>query len=102
MLNCRVDLETKKISQAYIYNTLASPVFHSTNLGFGTVTYWDTLVTSRLQKSLYKMITHNNLAKWIGKYSNPSIDLNTTNIHWSSYKVARIESPYSIKDFITK
>ena len=100
MLNCRVDLEAKEIVLAHIHYNLAPPVFYSTNLGLGAVTCQNTLVTSRLQASLYKIITHTKLAKWVGKYYNAPNNLNTINIHCSSYKIMRKESTYDIKTFI--
>ena len=81
-----MDIEAKVIAQTYICDKAAPPIFHPTKIGFGTVRIKDKLVTSRIQTSLYKHITHNALVHWVGKHSKPSLNFKTANIAWRPFR----------------
>ena len=101
-LNCRMDIEAKAIAQAHICGNAAPPIFHPTKIGFGTVRIKNKLVTSRIQTSLYKHITHDALVHWVGKHSKPLLNLKAANIAWHSFQVARREASLGMKIFVTK
>ena len=101
-LNCRMNIKAKEIILAQINSNSVPHILHTTHLGYGTVSYGDISVTSKLQDTLLKLITHNNMVTWIGEYSDPSIALHYTNLYLNLFKVARKESSFSSKICVTK
>ena len=92
----------QKILRWHISSNSAPPDFTSTKLGSGTSSCGYTMVTSRLQATLYKLITHNNLVKWSGSHSTPPIDFNKSKIYWTSFKIAQKEDTFRLKIFTNK
>ena len=70
-----MDIKAKIIALTHINIISAPPVSHTTYLGYGIVSWEDTLIKSRLQATLYNHITHKALVTWIGKHSDPTIKL---------------------------
>ena len=60
-LNCQTDTLAKEIAMQYIENNHRNTFFHSTELGYGSITYNNTLVTSKIQSLLYTHILHNEM-----------------------------------------
>ena len=48
-------------------------------------------MTSKIQSTVYKNITHNEMLKYIGLYSEPPTDLNSIkSVHKRTYDVSQI------------
>ena len=60
-LNCDRDSDAKTIARSQIDGTAPPSTHSSSHLGFGTITCESTLVTSNIQSTLYKNITHTNM-----------------------------------------
>ena len=53
-LKCRVDTFAKEIAGFKMTGSVPQQMFKSTELGIGTITCSNVLITSRIQQSLYK------------------------------------------------
>ena len=58
-LNCQMDTLAKEIAMKYIAQEHRNTSFHSTKLGYGFITYNNTLVTPKIQSTLYTHILYN-------------------------------------------
>ena len=101
-LNCRVDVYAKEIAILKMPGVAPNQLFNPTTLGMGTITCSSTLITSRIQQSLYKQATHQYLVAALAKNPEVPVDLRQVKIEWESYAKARKEAPKKIQLFITK
>ena len=101
-LNCRVDILAKEIAGLKMTGSLPQQIFKPTELGLGTITCSNTLITSKIQQSLYKQITHQKFVCALAENQEAPVDLATINIDWEAYAKARKETPKNIQLFITK
>ena len=101
-LSCQMDSLAKEIATKYIAQEHKNTSFHSTNLGYGSITYNNTLVTSKVQSTLYTHILHNEMCAFLSSKLNITMDNLLHNIHWPSFTTARKESPLSLQIFISK
>ena len=77
------------------------PIFHYIQLEYGTISCGGILVTSRIQDTLYKHVTHNSVIKWMGYYSEPELDAQNDNLHWYSFEGARNEVSFGLRICVT-
>ena len=91
-LNCRVDIFAKEIAGFKMSDLLPQPSFKATNLGLGTITCSNILITSKIQQSLYSQITHRKFVSALAE--NPEVPVNFThiNVEWEAYAKARKEA----------
>jgi hypothetical protein len=101
-LNCRVDILAKEIAGLKMTGSLPQQIFKPTELGLRTITCSNTLITSKIQQSLYKQITHQKFVCALDENQEAPVDLATINIDWEAYAKARKETPKNIQLFITK
>ena len=101
-LNCFMDEEAKDLAGRYIQDPSNFPDCHDTDIGFGSVKHENYLITSKLQASLYKRVTHKSMLQWLSSHGEIQSDLCNANIAWTCFSKARQESSLSIKLFITK
>ena len=97
-----MDTLAKRIALQHINHHHHPPPCQPTSLGFGTIKTNGTIVSSRVQQSLYYYIQQDNLFQWICKTSSPVIQVPSTKIHWASFASARKESTFFTKIFVTK
>ena len=90
-----MDALAKHITMEKINGENPTSNFQPTSLGYGTITYNNSLITTKLQTSLYRNILHDEMCKHLAPKLNISLDLLTSEVHWYSYKLARKESPLS-------
>ena len=101
-LNCIVDDFAKEIATKRIDGLLLGLQFSSTDVGFGTVKCNGKLITSNLQRSLYKEVTKKKFLDALCLNTEMPLDTSTVNVHWESFRIARKESPLSTQTFMTK
>ena len=101
-LNRRINEEAKDIAIARIYGNIAQHICNATQLSYVSITCGNNLVTSRINATLYKYITHRKLVHWLSKYSEAPVNLNDINVDWNSFEVARKEAPLGMIFLITK
>ena len=101
-LNCRVDQWAKEIAQRHIHGLIPNLTFHTSSLGYGTITCKGHLVTSKIQSTLYNQITKNNFIKALSKNTEVPRNFNTLSVNWWTFGKARKESSFNIQTFITK
>ena len=101
-LNCRVDTYAKEIAGYRMEKLIPKQLFKPTDLGIGTITCSNILITSKVQQSLYKMITHKTLIQAMSKDQEVDADLTRINIDWQAFSKARKESSKKLQLFITK
>ena len=101
-LNCRVDNLAKEIAGYKMDNLMHNLQFSRTTLGIGTIICNNILITSNIQQSLYKQITHKKLLQALA--TNPEVPLNLegVKIDWEALSKARKGVPYAMQLFITK
>ena len=64
-LNCDSDSDSKIIDRSQFDGTTPPSTYSSSDLGFGTINCGSTLVSSNIQSTLYKYVTHTNILKWL-------------------------------------
>ena len=101
-LNCRMDLLAKSIALAYIEGPRRPISFHCSDRGIGTVKCMGKLVTSRIQHSLYDIITHDGMTIQLCDAMELDPDTFDSSVDWPSFRRARRSSKPSRKRFITK
>ena len=101
-LNCRVDVWAKEIAHIQMEGLLPTVAFHSTHQGYGTITCNGQLITSKIQNSLYKLVTKKHLLSALGKNTEVPKDFPSLNINWLTFGKARKEASGNIQTFITK
>ena len=101
-LNCDRDSDAKMFARSNIEVNVPPTPHSSSDLGFGTITCGSTLVTSNIQSSLYKTVTHTNMLKWLSCHGEDSCDLTSVKVDWKSFMTARKEVTLQTKLFITK
>ena len=101
-LNCIVDDFAKEIATKPIDGLLPDLKFSSTDIGFGTIKCNGKLITSNLQRSLYKEVTKKNFIDALSLNTENPFDFSTVNVHWESFSTARKEASLSTQTFITK
>ena len=74
-LNCDRDSNAKSIASSKIDGTKPPQTYSPSDLGFGTITCGSTLVTSNIQSTLYKNVTHANMLKWLSCHGEDTCDL---------------------------
>ena len=101
-LNCIVDDFAKEIATKQIDGLLPNLKFSPTDIGFGTIKCNGKLITSNLQRSLYKEVTKKNFIDALSLNTENPFDFSTVNVHWESFSTARKEASLSTQTFITK
>ena len=101
-LNCIVDDFAKEIATKQIDGLLPDLKFSPTDIGFGTIKCNGKLITSNLQRSLYKEVTKKNFIDALSLNTENPFDFSTVNVHWESFSTARKEASLSTQTFITK
>ena len=101
-LNCDRESDAKMFARSRIEGKVPPTPHSSSDLGFGTITCGSTLVTSNIQSSLYKTVTHTNMLKWLSCHGEDSCDLTSVKVDWKSFMTARKEVTLQTKLFITK
>ena len=67
-LNCFMDEEAKDLAGSYIQDPSNFPDCQDTDIGFGSVKHENYLITSKLQASLYKRVTHKSMLQWLSSH----------------------------------
>jgi hypothetical protein len=101
-LNCIVDDFAKEIATKQIDGLLPDLKFSPTGIGFGTIKCNGKLITSNLQRSLYKEVTKKKFIDALSLNTENPFDFSTVNVHWESFSTARKEASLSTQTFITK
>lgn len=73
-LNCQMDLMAKSTAIEHIEGT-DNTISHTTSMGYGSITFKNILITSKIQSSLYSNIVHDDLCRLLSKKFNINIDL---------------------------
>ena len=101
-INCDRALDAKTIARSQIDGTAPPSTHSSSDLGFGTITCGSTLVTSNIQSTLYKSVTHTNMLNWLSCHGEDPCDLTSVKVGWNSFMAARKEVTLQTKLFVTK
>ena len=101
-LNCLMDHNAKLYARYKDSGVLPPLLPAPSTLGFGTITCGSTLVTSKLQTTLYNIITRRDMLRWMGQHSEIQAELEHLPIAWLPFACARKQSTLSINIFITK
>ena len=101
-LNCKVDLRAKEIALNHISDSTNHLPPPPTTLGLGSIYCNNTIVTSKIQQSLYKSVTTKSFISWLSSKNTFPVDLLRHSIHWPSFHKARKDAPLSRKIFLTK
>lgn len=101
-LNCQMDEMAKHIALGKTNDINYASTFYPKSLGYGTIIHNNSIITTKLQSSLYNNILYKEMYQHLAPKLNISLPVLTSEVHWSSFKVARKESPMAIQSFITK
>ena len=101
-LNCQMDSDAKDIACSIISKASPHPNFEPSDLGFGSIICGSKLITSNIQASIYKQVTHQNMLKWINNNGEIKGNLDLENINWHCFSSARKEVSLGQKLFLTK
>ena len=74
-LNCQMDSDAKKFAHNFCKSDKDPPYFTPSNIGHGTILCGTKLVTSNIQSSLYKQITHQQMIRWLSNNGEVKSDL---------------------------
>lgn len=99
--NCRMDSLVKDIARKEIRYPSVSTITRTT-AGIGTITQDDSIVTFRVQHSLYSRILHPNIVSWYSEKFGANKELLKEQVHWRSFKLARKDSRFGLSMSITK
>ena len=100
-LNCYMDQRAKQIANLQML-TNTNHVFSPTSLGFATIQHKKSIISSKIQQSLYASITRDNFLSWISSKPSFALDISQHDIHWPSFEHARKNTSIPINLFITK
>ena len=85
-----------------ISNQAPIPNHSPIDLGYGTVYCGSKLITSNIQSSLYKYVSHQNMLQYLSNHGEVQVDVSQANNNWGCFSTARKEVSLNMKLFITK
>ena len=100
-LNCRMDTLAKDIAREEMRIPQVGSLLRN-SVGLGSITCDKTLITSKIQQSIYTQILHSKFTIYYAKKYSINSDLMTKEVHWKSFQLARKENRFGMNIFITK